>query len=218
MSNQIPLVSSDTIEQAIKKFHIKKVKFALSEQQMNDILETALNNNYKHWVIIKTQLETGMRISEVCFLRIRAINFDESEIFLQGYKKDRYVKQWTPKTRAGNRIIPITKELGLELKKFIGKRERGYVFLSQKGGHYNRNSLINMINRYAKKTPSLGKNIGSHALRRTYASNLARKNIEIGRVSRILGHADIKTTMQYLYDIIDKKNFDDVRDAVKKMY
>jgi integrase/recombinase XerD len=206
------IISEDTIEKAIKKFHVKRIKFALSQNQIDELLSIAIENNYKYYLIIRLMLETGLRVSEVCNLRIENLNFKELELIIQSYTSDRYCQEYHPKTISGNRIVPITKELALELRRFNNRHEKGYVFLSQKGKNkFDKTSIIRFINDYARKCTSIQKTIGSHSLRRTYASKLAKENIAIGKISRVLGHKDIKTTLLYLYDIEDK-NFNDIRE------
>jgi integrase len=316
MQKKIQILHTDTIEKAIKKFHVKKIKFALSKNQIDELLEKAYITNKKHWLMIKLELECGLRVSEVAYLRIENIVFNELEIHIQGYNADRYTEQWNPKTRSGNRIVPLSPKMSIELASYIGKRKKGYVFLSQKmrifdpnnipkrlvrylgiyqsaligkeiyyayqlkkpfyirndgnqicegenlshfpckfqqdkgsyffinkkdsnkvsgcykdyfNGSYDllskptkkftnfsTKSIIGFINMYAKQCTSIGKTIGSHALRRTFASLMANGGVPIGKLSKILGHKDIKTTMLYLY-IIQDKNFDDVRKIQAQM-
>ena len=49
----------------VRKSNVKRIKFALNEQQRNDLLNLVLENNPKHYHIIKTQLESGMRVKEL---------------------------------------------------------------------------------------------------------------------------------------------------------
>ncbi len=200
------------------KFKIQKIKFALTEEQRNDLLSNALEINPKHYRLIKTQLESGMRVNELCNLAIDQVNFTSNEITIETRsEKTRYVAEFTTKTKSSNRIIPITKELRKILLEEIGKRKNGYVFESNKHGKYQIRSVIKMINTYAKSAKTIRKNIGSHALRRTYASYLLQKNVKIGKISKTLGHATIRTTMIYLYDIIDTSGFDEIRNAISEM-
>src|SRR5271157_5800786 len=77
----------------------------------------------------------------------------------------------------------------------------------------NRDYAIQIINHYAKmipyseQCPNLGKSIGSHALRRTYASTLFKKSIQEGRskeesilrVQKCLGHRNPKVMWDYIF-------------------
>jgi integrase len=130
---------------------------------------------------------------------------------------NRYVGKFSTKTKSSNRIIPITKELHRILKEEIYLRKHGYVFVSQKGGKYSVRSIIRIVNKYAKMVSSLERTIGSHALRTTYASYLLSNGVKIGKISKLLGHASVKTTMLYLYDIVDKSDFDEIRDTISEM-
>jgi integrase len=200
-----------------EKYQIKKVKFALSNDQREELLDLSNKTNPKHYLTIKTQLETGMRVNELCNLAIDQVNFTECILHVQTRNATRYVKEFKTKTKSSNRIIPITKELSRLLKSEIKKRATGYIFESQKKGKFSKTSLIRIVNHYAKLCKSIGKNIGSHTLRRTYASYLLSKGVKIGDISKILGHASIKTTMIYLYDIVDLSSFDEVRKIVQGM-
>jgi len=75
--------------------------------------------------------------------------------------------------------------------------------------------VIRFVNSYARKSKSIRKAIGTHALRRTFASQMAKLNIPIGKLAKMLGHKDIRTTYRYLYEIDDLEGFDDVRKAIK---
>ncbi len=203
-----------------KKYKIKKVKFALSEHQRNELLDIAEFENPKYYLIIKTFLETGMRVNELRNLIISQVNFREKFIKIESREATRYAKSWKPKTISGNRIVPINKELATLLKTHIGKRREGYVFNSNKADQYAKQSLIRIINTYANKIKSIGHNIGSHALRRTFASYLMNQTsepIQIVEISKVLGHKNIKTTMIYLYDIVDLSGFVKMRKAITNM-
>ncbi|HMF34908.1 MAG TPA: hypothetical protein VKK79_26035, partial [Candidatus Lokiarchaeia archaeon] len=91
-----------------------------------------------------------------------------------------------------------------------------YVFNSlQKVNYYRLTTkyAIGIINNYAKsipyspETPHLGRAIGSHALRRTYASTMFDKLIDKGKnfneslgvVQLLLRHRNCKQTSEYLF-------------------
>ena len=67
----------------------------------------------------------------------------------------------------------------------------------------SKESVIRIVNTYAKQCLSIHKNIGSHALERTFASYCVHQGIPIDRVSKYLGNKSIRMTMLYLYEITD---------------
>ena len=111
----------------------------------------------------------------------------------------------------------MTDELVKVLKHQIQKRNKGYVFLSNKKGRYSIRSIIRIVNQYARKSKFISKTIGSHALRRTYASFLLNQGIGIDKISKLLGHASIRTTLTYLYEIINLEDYEEIRKVIIKM-
>ncbi len=55
------------------------------------------------------------------------------------------------------------------------------------------------------------------ALRRTYASYLLDQGVKISIISRLLGHASIRTTMVYLYDILEPEGYEIIREVILDM-
>jgi len=200
---------------ATGNFKIRRFRFALSKRQRDDLLRTAASHSQRHRFIIETQLRTGMRIGELANLRIQDVNQGERTIYIQDHPQDEYCDPWHPKTAAGIRIIPLDDDLSAGMRGFLRdeKRSRGYVFPSQKSKRYNERALINLINKYANETRTIGHNIGSHALRRTYASHLINEGVPIGVISRTLGHTSITITMRYLFQIESPENHDAIRAA-----
>ena len=203
------------------KIEIIHIKFALSRIMREELLSFAESTNYKHYLMIRTQLETGLRVNELINLLISDINFIENYITIQSKYATITNQSFKTKTKASNRIIPITNELKKEILHYLNKQKVGYVFLSNKGDkRYDKRSVIQFINDYAKKCESIKHNIGSHALRRTYASYLIndKKNVHaVEEISKLLGHSSIKTTMQYLFEITNIENFEKTRKSISKM-
>ena len=213
-----------------KKYRIRRIKFALTREMRAELLSEAKKRpeDKKYYLILLTQLETGMRVGEVANLTIPQVNIPAKIISIVPYEGNRYVTEWSPKTENSIRTVPLTDSLARRLSKHIKRRNVGYVFESSKGKQkignawfgkpLNIRSVIRKVNEFAKACPTLKKNIGTHALRRTFASYMISMNdIDIGTVSRLLGHASILMTMKYLFDIENLEDFDKVRAAVEKM-
>jgi integrase len=207
-------------------YKIKRILSPLNEKQRAKILEIAEKQNYKHYLMIRMMLETGIRVNELTNLVIDQINFDAGVIIIQSHDATKYYKSFKTKTQSSNREISLPKNLAKLIKSNLGPRKSGYVFESQKKSRYTKNSVITMINSYARKCDSipqrtnskgnLTKDIGSHALRRTYASYLLQNNVPISEISKLLGHSSIRTTMLYLFEI-QPVDHDKIRKIVDKM-
>jgi integrase len=226
-SDQIIIEKLYQVNPELKNIYkIKRILSPLNEKQRADLLENAEKKNFKHYLIIRSMLETSMRVNELTNLVIDQINFEAGIIVIQSHEATKYYKSFKTKTISSNREISLPKGLSKLIKSYLGTRKSGYVFESQKKSKYTKNSIITMINSYARKCDSipqrvnskgnLTKDIGSHALRRTYASYLLQNNVPIAEISKLLGHSSVRTTMLYLFEI-QPVDHDKIRKIVDKM-
>jgi len=202
-----------------EKFKIKKSKFAMSMKQRDGLLETARCHSFTHELMIETQLLTGIRVSELTNLLVDDVNLGAKEIYIRPHKGEGKIDPFTTKTVAGQRTVPIPDQLVSKLSGYIKaeKRKLGYFFISRKKGAFARESVIGFINKYARETKNLKKNIGSHAMRRTFATFMVTAGHSIMEVSKLLGHASYIITLRYLYEIEDAELHDKVRETQAKM-
>ena len=77
------------------------------------------------------------------------------------------------------------------------------VCTKQDGSFINRRSLTTICSRLNNYIPELS-NFHFHMLRHTYATNLLQRNITSQQVKELLGHQDIRTTMN-VYSHYDQK-------------
>ena len=176
---------------------IKRLKFALSEKQRHELLERSMAMNPLHALMIELQMKTGLRAGELVHLRIENVNLTEGCIYIT-----RDVEAgWFPKTPSSFRRIPLDHGMIVKLRGHLSKRRSGYVFQSQRGPRFSVKGYINTVNERAKQCKSIGRAIGSHSLRRTYASYLSKEGLEISAISRYMGHESVRTTLLYLYEI-----------------
>ena len=125
--------------------------------------------------ILKLQLLTGCRVSEVCGMA-------EDEL-------DRDAMEWSiPAERSKNNrphLVPLTNQM-LEL---IGPTANSFIFpSSSKSGHTTSSGPIQCIKRHCK---ALGiKNVSTHTMRRTFITNMARLNVPVEIRNRLTNHAD----------------------------
>ena len=203
-----------------------RFRFALSQRQRQELLEVARTYNDTHELMIATQLYTGCRVGEIVNLEISDLFIEDAasaEVWIQTKVVDdgegNKVLKWKPKTTAGNRRLPVVDDLAKRIKRYIGKyrRKKGYLFISNKGSKFREDSTIKFINKYAKECKTIGHDIGSHSLRRTYASFLINEGVEIGIISRKLGHASIEITMKYLFAIESPEQDRVIKEALKRM-
>lgn len=193
----------------------KKVKEAASENDLNillSLLDTSTFVGFRDTVAILILYRCGIRISTLGLLEEKHISFDTNTLVLSGdIQKNHQVLK-----------LPIDDELAELLKRLIKqnhiirkhyKEKNQYVFITNRGKTVveksNANAIAKQIGKYAKKYGL--KNINPHALRRSYATNLLKKNVSLPLISKALGHSDLAVTTQYL-DI----STDEVAEGLRK--
>lgn len=143
---------------------------------------------------------TGMRISEVCQLKLEDIDLDDGIIRIVNGKGNK------------SRSVPINRSLESILRDYVtlAKRYKGTaLFFST-----NRNPSVSpdYINREIKKSAiALGfTNIPTaHIFRHSFASALVYNNAPLPSVQKLLGHADLRITSRYIH-----QSMNELKDAV----
>lgn len=135
------------------------------------------------------QLLTGLRIGDVCRLRKSDIDGKEFiEIVQQKVKR--------------NVVIPITNDLRLLIDKIEHEYPDGEALFPNL--RHNTDKLNRHLKIWFKKLGIARDKAHTHVARHSFACRLLRKNVSIYTVSKLLGHASIRTCEKY-YANIDKE-------------
>ncbi len=131
---------------------------------------------------------TGMRVSELCSLKIH----DLSDTFVKVQGKGKK-----------ERMIPVGKKaidaVDRYLLHFRGKAEGGDpLFISQQGKALSRICVWARIRAYAKSA-GIKKSISPHTLRHSFATHLLENGADLRLIQEMLGHEDIGTTDRYTH-------------------
>jgi site-specific recombinase XerD len=164
----------------------KKLPSILSREEIKSIFD--VTENLKHKAILMTVYSAGLRVSEVCNLKIKDIDSKNMQILIrQGKgKKDRY---------------SLLSKVNLEVLREYWKRYHPteYLFSGSGGtGSISHRSVQRMLERSIKKT-GITKKSSVHTLRHSFATHLLEDGTDICYIQRLLGHAQITTTTVYLH-------------------
>ena len=193
-----------------------EAKTVLTKEQENAFLEfvktdTAYQRHHNAIVIL---LNTGLRISELCGLTVKDIDFKNGYIAVNHqllYDKDGYYIT-TLKTKNSKRQIPIIPvvEKALRnqirsLKEVPGMQVDGYsnfLFRQKKGtpmyGSYYATVFSDIVKKYNKHhTDDVLHKITPHTCRHTFCTNMANKGMPVKILQYIMGHKNVMMTMNY---------------------
>ncbi len=150
----------------------------------------------RNWAILHLALDTGLRVSEICALRLRDLVLDGNTASLvvrdgKGHKK---------------RGVHVGDALRGHLVDFLAQREKTTgpadpqepLFLSSRGkGPLTRTAVFRIFKQEARRA-GLPARFSIHSCRHTYASLLYRASkYNIRLVQKELGHRSIQTTQIY---------------------
>lgn len=139
---------------------------------------------------------SGLRISEALALRPIDVDQVDAEIRVRNGKggKGRVVPVDAGCIAVVQRWIAVRKDLPVH-------QRYGPLFCTLQGGELADAYVRELLPRLAARA-ELGRRVHAHAFRHTYAHELAREGIDVVAISRLLGHARLDTTVDYLRQII----------------
>ena len=167
----------------------KRVCTVLTKEELGTFFNAC--KNYKYKTMFMLVYGTGLRISEVANLRVGDIDSKKMRIFVRKGKgsKERYT------------ILP---EISLQmLRKYWktygrkgGKEDR--VFLNETGGAISTESIRTQFRKYREKS-KLDDKFVVHSLRHSFATDLIERGASIIQVKELMGHSNIRSTMEYVH-------------------
>jgi site-specific recombinase XerD len=177
----------DNPTQGVKQIKVKDARPPrfLTKSEIRSLLEKA-EPGFRD--ILMIFLNTGMRRGEVENLRWEDIDLKRRRI------KVRCREDWNPKGTERN--IPINDRLLAVLTRMSENRSGEWVIKSQ--AKRNRGQLRPRFVALTKKC-GLAEVTQIHVLRHTFASHLVMNGVDLPTVQKLLGHADIQTTMIYAH-------------------
>jgi site-specific recombinase XerD len=150
--------------------------------------------------IMETIASTGIRISELPFITVAALNTRRALVSLKG------------KTRQ----VLIPAELCKKLRSYCRERKitSGSIFVTRTGKPLDRSNILHRMKALSTAANVSRDKIFPHNLRHFFAVNYYRTEKDIVRLADLLGHANINTTR--IYTLISCGSQLDILDKVEK--
>jgi len=182
------------------KLHIPKASQGepeyLTEAELKKLFSAVDINSrlgLRDLTVLKTLYYTGLRVSELCNLRLVDIGESMESLIIRGGKGNK------------DRILPVHGHLRIWLKRYLKWRRSPspYLFITLRLGKCSNHAIENIMRKHVT-IAGLPANYTVHTLRHTFATHLANAGVKINYVCDLLGHACIDTTMIYAHRTVDQ--------------
>lgn len=167
----------------------EKKKMSFSEIELTKLLSKIDSPVIKN--IVEFNLYTGCRLNEILNLKWDNVNFTDN--LIEVVNSDSF----TTKSKK-NRFIPISTKLKDLLLGIRRVELYGYVFVKDSGYKYAGGYISKKFKSYIRKA-KLDNKFHFHCLRHTFITNLIKSGVNINYVKELAGHANIQTTMNYIW-------------------
>ncbi len=170
---------------------------AVYKQRKNARTDYQKKKTLQNAAVIELLFATGMRISELCSLKVPDVDLDDKSVLIYGKgAKER-------KIQLGNDMVVYILE---EYKKtFLTEMQAyGYFFVSPSGRALSDQSVRRMINKYVSLA-SIETHITPHMFRHTFATCLLEADVDIRYIQEMLGHSSINVTEIYTHVAMSKQ-------------
>ncbi|MEZ3421705.1 MAG: site-specific integrase [Eubacterium sp.] len=205
----------------------KKVRaLTVDEQrQLISILNNEeINHPYRYQLLL--MLYTGMRMGEINALTPKDVNLDFKTIHVQRTltrdKNEHTIVGKTTKTYAGQRLISMTDTVYNLLKDYMENKyienKDGLLFYDHRAKKILTTNQCNMYlarlkTRYGFIDENVSGNVNLHSLRHTFATRCIESNMPVKVLQHLLGHTDIKTTLDTYCDVFEKFEQEHIHNA-----
>lgn len=158
-----------------------------------DAVDLSKNEGQRNRAILETLYSCGLRVSELCNLKISNLYFEEGFIKVEG-------------KGSKQRLVPISPRAVKEIRNWFIDRNQSkvkqgfedYLFLARWGNNLSRIMVFHLIKELAAKA-GIEKNISPHTFRHSFATHLLEGGANLRAIQCMLGHESIATTEIYTH-------------------
>ena len=156
-------------------------------------IDRSTKEGQRNRAILETLYSCGLRVSELCNLKLSELYFEEGFIKVEG-------------KGSKQRLVPISPRAINEIKLYFTDRNlmkikpgfEDFVFISNFGKNISRIMVFHIIKELAERI-GLKKKISPHTFRHSFATHLLEGGANLRAIQCMLGHESIGTTEIYTH-------------------
>ncbi len=163
----------------------KKLPTVLTRKEIKDMIDNT--PNLKHRLLIELLYSSGLRLSECINLRYEDLDLNEGIGWVRAGKGSK------------DRMFIISESFKRDLQQYIEKTasKKGYIF-NNNGKKMSPRGIEYIISQAAKRA-GIKKKVSVHTLRHTFATHMLENGVDIRKIQKLLGHANLQTTQIYTH-------------------
>lgn len=147
----------------------------------------------RNLAIMEMLYGSGLRVSELCDLRISRLNLDEGWVIVEGKGSRQRMVPVSP------RSVELNREWLADRQRLdIAKQDVDLLFLNRRGHRLSRIMVYNIVRSLAE-TAGVGKRVSPHTLRHSFATHLLEGGASLRAIQEMLGHESLQTTEIYVH-------------------
>ena len=171
------------------------ITLSISEiDKIEEVIDLSKPEGTRNKAIIETLYSCGLRVSELCDLKLSNLFFNEQYIRVIG-KGDK--ERLVPIGSSAIKYIQIyTNEIRNHLQ--IQKGNEDIIFLNRRGRRLTRVMIFTIVKNLVEKA-GIDKVVSPHSFRHSFATHLVEGGADLRAVQEMLGHESITTTEIYTH-------------------
>ncbi len=160
---------------------------------MGSVIDLSEPFGQRNLAILETLYGCGLRVSELCSLRLSDYYPAEQYIRVEG-------------KGSKQRLVPISPTAIREINLYLPQRaeqkvkpgQEDFLFLSNRGAHLSRIMIFHLVKQWVALA-GITKSVSPHTLRHSFATHLLEGGANLRAIQVMLGHESIDTTEIYAH-------------------
>ena len=176
----------------------------LFDEELDKLIESidlSTATGKRDHAILEVMYATGVRVSELCTIRLMDIDYYTNSIIVMGKgSKERYLPFHE---KAKSAILDYIEFGRGELLKRNKREVPNELFLNFKGGALTPRGVRLIMDELTQKA-SLNMKVHPHMIRHSFATSLLNNGADLRTVQELLGHVNLSTTQIYTHVSMEK--------------
>jgi len=165
--------------------HNKSLPKYLKVREIQKLLNAPKREKLRDRLILRTLYRCGLRVSELCNLKIENIDFADGTLMVRRGKGGK------------DRVVPVDHQTLDMIEYFIEDARSGFLILSENNEKLSTRQVERLVADYGKKA-EIEQHVHPHMLRHSFAVHCLKAGMNLRTVQKMLGHSSLTTTQIYL--------------------